>query len=138
MTDNLTSRPMGFASTRIQGFALQYESYDHEDFCLEVRELALHYDPLFDRQLQNNLFITSQSEDLFQNLGTTFYEVGSVDYGRLVGLSYRDLEGLRGGLTRPRRRGKGPQDLRARSAGRRFRSQTHERPAPRRPRRLRP
>lgn len=81
----------------IEGFAIQYESYEHEDFELEVQDLSLFYNPLFDRNYSSNLFEKSGHIDLFRDVGTSFYEVDSRDFEKFIEVSNLDLDALKGG-----------------------------------------
>lgn len=96
MTGNLISERFEPELFRVEGFALQYESYEHEDYYFEVEDISLYYDPLFDREYEFNLFKLSGNDDLFRDIGVNFYEVDSIDFAKFCDVTFEALESLKG------------------------------------------
>ena len=64
----------------IGGIAFQYESFDNENFSLEIEDVSLYYNPMFNRESDRNFWIYSPEFNPFVNLGASFYEIESKDY----------------------------------------------------------
>jgi hypothetical protein len=63
---------------------------------LDIEDVALVYNSLFDPEVKKNIYATDSGFDPFRKFGFHFYEVGTHDFEKMIPFELRDFSSIKG------------------------------------------